>query len=62
MWSNHVQEVGWLLVMKDFESDDSNFIRIPLFSYSIRPIAVVSYKIAIAFRPTGKPSYRIIIL
>jgi hypothetical protein len=31
VWSNHLHEVGWLLVMKDFESDDCNFEYYPLF-------------------------------
>ena len=31
VWSNHLQEVGWLFIMKDFESDDCNFENYPLF-------------------------------
>ena len=31
VWGNHLQEVGRLLMMKDFESDDCNFENYPLF-------------------------------
>ena len=31
VWGNHLQEVGRLLIMKDFESGDCNFENYPLF-------------------------------
>ena len=31
VWGNHIQEVGWLLVMKDFESDDCKLKSYSLF-------------------------------
>ena len=31
VWGNYLQEVGWLLVVKDFESDDCDLKNYPLF-------------------------------